>query len=91
MRFVDPSQFDKAGSFWQLDKKNKKLRKIIEKVQKQGFYSRYDKGDEVYYDGGIGICKVKIAKVIGDGMYEIEFDDGNRIIVPEETLFLPEE
>jgi hypothetical protein len=91
MRFVDPSQFDKAGSSWQLDKKNKKLRRVIEKVQKRGFYSKYDEGDEVYYDGGINVCKVKIAAVMEDGMYEIEFDNGNRIIVPEETLFSSEE
>jgi preprotein translocase subunit YajC len=90
MRFVDPSQFDKAGSSWQLDKKSRKLRRIIEKVQKQGFYSKYDEGDEVYYDGGMNICKVKVAKVMEDGMYEIELD-GNKFVVPEETLFVPEE
>jgi preprotein translocase subunit YajC len=90
MRFVDPSQFDKAGSSWQLDKKSRKLRRIIEKVQKQGFYSKYDEGDEVYYDGGMNICKVKVAKVMEDGMYEIELG-GDKFVVPEETLFVPEE
>ena len=90
MRFVDPSQFDKAGSSWQLDKKSRKLRRIIEKVQKRGFYSKYDEGDEVYYDGGMNICKVKVAKVMEDGMYEIELG-GDKFVVPEETLFVPEE
>jgi len=90
MRFVDPSQFDKAGSSWQLDKKSRKLKRIIEKVQKQGFYSKYDEGDVVCYDGGMNICKVKVAKVMEDGMYEIELD-GNKFVVPEETLFVLEE
>jgi|GEM_PF-6305493 len=86
MKIVDPSQFDKAGSPWQLDKKSRKIRRIIEKVQKQGFYSKYDEGDEVYYDGGMSTCKVKIAKVMENGMYEIEFNN-QRIVVPESTLF----
>jgi hypothetical protein len=89
MRFVDPSQFDKAGSSWQLDKKSRKLRRIIEKVQKQGFYSKYDEGAVVCYDGGMNICKVKVAKVMENGMYEIELD-GVKLIVPEETLFVSE-
>jgi len=90
MRIVDPSQFDKAGSSWELDKKSKKLRKIIEKVQKQGFYSKYDEGNSVYYDGGMFVCKVKISKVMEDGTYEIELD-GDKFVVPEENLFIEED
>jgi len=87
--YVDVAKFDKAGSPWILDKKSRKIRRIIDKVMKQGFYSKFDVGDIVFYDGGMQVKVAKVTNVWDNRTYEIEFD-GQRLIVPESTLFTME-
>ena len=88
-RFIDPSRFDRAGSVWILDKKSRKIKRVIDKVMKQGFYSEFDIGEIVYYDGGMNVKVAKVVNIHDNHRYEIEFD-GRRLIVPEDTLFKTE-
>lgn len=83
----DPKIFDKAGETWVLDKRRKKLRRIVQDIVVKG--SRFGKGEEVYYDGGMFVVKAKVIGKVGDN-YEIETSN-QRLIVPRETLFKEED
>lgn len=82
--------FDKAGSPWILDKKSKKLKKIIKSFVENDKYYKYNVNDIVIYDNGFKIGYAKIIDVIDGDNYKIEFEN-EKIIVPKDYLFNFEE
>lgn len=87
----DYKKFDRAGDAWELDKERKKFKRkkicnIIEKIQKKGYYCKYDEGDDVYFDNGFNIVKATVIETFPNKKYKIKTSN-NVFEISENDIF----
>jgi hypothetical protein len=88
------SKYDRAGDVWRIDREQKRImrqeiRSNIDKIQQQGFFSKFATGDRVLYDSGMEVFEARVVAALPEERYRIQVQkkDGELVEVTGSMLY----